>query len=61
MSVVIAAVEGVVMAYDANILAENNGEIKLIDKLAKNALKQMGYVKRKACSKVKADPEHFEI
>ena len=59
-SVVIAAGEGIVMAHDANLLAENGGEIKLTDEWAKNVLKRMGYVKRKACSKAKVDPEHFE-
>jgi len=57
---VVAAGLGVVTAHDANLLEENGGEIKLTDEWAKNVLKRMGYVKRRACSKAKVDPEHFE-
>jgi len=59
-SVVIAAGDGIVMAHDANLLAENGGTIKLTDDWTKNVLKRMDYVKRKACSKAKVDPEHFD-
>ena len=59
-SVVVAAGLGVVTAHDANLLEENGGAIKLTDEWAKNVLKRMGYVKRRACSKAKVDPEHFD-
>ena len=58
-SVVIAAGHGIVMAHDANQLAENGGTIKLTNDWGKNVLKRMGYVKRKACSKAKVDPEQL--
>ena len=59
-AVVVAAGLGVVTAHDANLLEENGGKIKLTNDWAKNVLKRMGFVKRKACSKAKVDPEHFE-
>ena len=58
-SVVIAAGHGIVMAHNANQLAENGGTIKLTNDWGMNVLKRMGYVKRKACTKVKVDPEQF--
>ena len=59
-AVVVAAGLGVVTAHDANLLEENGGKIKLTNEWAKNVLKRMGLVKRKACSKAKFDSEHFE-
>jgi len=45
-------------------LLSNNGEggvkIKLTDVWGKSLLKQMWYVKRKACNKAKGDVERFE-
>ena len=59
-AVVVAAGLGIVTAHDANLLEENGGKIKLTNDWVKNVLKRMGFVKRKACSKAKVDPEHFE-
>ena len=59
-SVVIATGCGMVMNRDANQLSDNGGGIKLTDEWAKNLLKRMGFVKRKACSKAKVNPEQFE-
>ena len=59
-SVVIAAGRGMVMNRDANQLSDNGGGIKLTDEWAKNLLKRMGFVKCKACSKAKVNPEQFE-
>ena len=50
----------IVTAHDANLLEENGGKIKLTNDRAKNVLKRRGFAKRKACSKAKVDPEHFE-
>ena len=59
-SVVIAAGCGMVMNRDANQLSDNGGGIKLTDEWAKNLLKWMDFVKRKAASKAKVNPEQFE-
>ena len=59
-SIVIAAGHGIVMNQDANQLSVAGGGIKLTDDWAKNLLKRMGFVKRKACSKAKVIPEQFD-
>ena len=48
------------MNKDANLLYSNGGGIKWSDEWAKSLLNRMGYVERKACSKVKVDVEHFK-
>ena len=58
--VVIAAGTGILMARDVNLLANNGGLIKLTDDWAKNMLNRVGFVKRKACSKAKVNPEKLK-
>ena len=60
-AVVVATARGIIMNKDANLLYSNGRGIKLTDECAKLLLRQMGFVKRKACSKAKVDVEHFEI
>ena len=57
-SVVIAAGRGMIMNRDTNQLSDIGGGITLTNEWAKNLLKQ-GFVKRKACSKAKVNPEQF--
>ena len=52
-SVVIAAGHGIVMAHDANQLAENGGTIKLTNDWGKNVLKRMGYINGRLAAKQK--------
>ena len=40
--------------------ADIGGEVKLTNDWAKNLLRQMGFVKWKACSKAKVNPEHLK-
>ena len=49
-SVVIGAGHGIVMNKHANRLTDVHGEIKLTNDWAKNLLRRMGFVKRKACN-----------
>ena len=58
--VVIAAGRGMIMNRDANQLSDIGGGITLTNEWAKNLLKRMGFVKRKACSKAKVNPEQFD-
>ena len=58
-SVVIAAGCGMIMNRDANQLSDIGGGITLTNEWAKNLLKR-GFVKRKACSKAKVNPEQFD-
>ena len=49
-AIVLATARGVILAKDANLLAENGGSIDLSKDWAKRLLSRMGYVKRKACN-----------
>ena len=57
-SVVIGVGYGIVMKKDTNRLTDVHGEIKLTYEWAKNLLRRMGFVKRKACSQSKINVEH---
>ena len=61
-AVVMASAEGIVKSKDANLLKENGGfgGIEITKGWAKSLLSRMGMVKRKACSKNKIAPEHFD-
>jgi len=61
-SVVMASAEGIVKSKDANLLKENDnfGGIEITKSWAHVLLGRMGMVKRKACSKNKVAPEHFD-
>ena len=61
-TVVMAAAEGIVKSKDANLLNNNggSGSIEITKWWARSLLNRMGIVKRKACSKNKITPEHFE-
>ena len=61
-SVVMASAEGIVKSKDANLLKENGnfGGIEITKSWAHVLLGRMGMVKRKACSKNKVAPEHFD-
>ena len=61
-TVVMAAAEGIVKSKDANLLNNNGGSggIEITKWWALSLLNRMGMVKRKACSKNKIAPEHFE-
>jgi len=50
-SLVLAAPEGIVTAYDRTLLAENDGYIAMTRGWADSLLKRMGFVKRKATTK----------
>jgi len=58
-SVVIAPGCGMVMNQDANQLSDVGAGINLTNEWAKNLLRWMGFVKRKACSKAKINPVQF--
>ena len=58
--IALAASKGIVMAKDANMLSENGGSITLTKDWAKRLLGRMGFVKRKASTKARITPEHFE-
>jgi len=60
-TVVMGAGEGVVKSKDANLLKEHGGSIEITKGWAQSLLSRMGMVKRKACSKNKVEPEHFDI
>ena len=57
---VIATAQGIIMNKDTNLLSCNGGGINLNTDWAKLLLTHMGFVKRKACSKVKADVSQFQ-
>ena len=61
-TVVMAAAEGIIKSKDANLLNNNGGSggIEITKWWARSLLNRMGMVKRKACSKNKITPEHFE-
>ena len=56
--IVMAAVEGIVKSKDANLLG--SGGIEITKWWDRSLLNHMRMVKRKACSKNKINPEHFE-
>ena len=55
-----AVARGIVVASDANLLAENGGPINLTRDWAKRLLGRMGLVKRKASTTSKVTPEKFD-
>ena len=61
-TVVMASAEGIVKSKDANLLKEDGsfGGIEITKGWAHSLLGRMGMVKRKACSKNKVVPEHFD-
>lgn len=58
--IVIATGKGIVRGYDSNLLEINGGHISLSKEWAISALKRMGYVKRKASTKMSVKPDDFE-
>jgi len=62
-TVVMASAEGNVKSKDANLLKGNGGfgGIEITKGWAQSLLTRMGMVKRKACSKNKVSPEHFDV
>ena len=58
-SIAIAAATGIVRRHDSNLLAVNGGHIILTKHWAQYLLQRMGYVKRKASSKVKITVENL--
>ena len=59
-STVICTGHGIMMNKHANRLNDVHGEIKLTKDWAKNFLRRMGFVKRKACSRSKINVEDFD-
>ena len=61
-AVVMASAEGIVKSKDANLLKGSGrfGGIEITKGWAQSLLSCMGMVKRKACSKNKVSPEHFD-
>ena len=59
-AIVKAAAKGIILAKDANLLQENGGGINLTKDWANRLLARMGYVKRKATTKAKVSPAHFD-
>ena len=58
--VVIGIGKGIVMGKDANFLACNGGGIVLTKDWARNVLRRMGIVKRRANTKTKVTVEEFD-
>ena len=58
--IAIASAKGIVRKKDSRMLAENGGHVLLTKDWAHYLLHRMGYVKRKANSKVKITVENFE-
>ena len=58
--IAIASARGIVRKKDSRVLAENGGHVLLTKDWAYYLLLRMGYVKRKANSKVKITVENFE-
>ena len=52
--------KGIVMGKDANLLAFNGGGIVLMKDGARNVLRRMGMVKRRANTKSKVTEEEFD-
>ena len=48
---------GIILAKDASLLAENGGEINLSKEWAERIMRRMGFVKCKASTGVKVDPD----
>ena len=59
-TVTLAAATGIILAKDASLLAENRGEIDLSKEWAQRMMRRMVYVKRKAPTGAKVDPEVFK-
>lgn len=55
-----ACAEGIVRNKDSNLLRKNGGHISLTKEWAKNLLRRMGLVKRRASTKSKVSIENFE-
>ena len=56
-----ACAEGIVRNADSNMLAVNGAHILITKDWAKNLLHRMGFVKRRASTKVKVSVEDFEV
>ena len=59
-TIAIACAEGIARCKDSNLLACNGGHISLSKHWGKHLLSWMGYVKRRASTKVKAAVQDFE-
>ena len=59
-AIVIAAANGIIKKYDANLLKENGGHISLSKDWAKSLLTRLGYVKRRASTAAKVSVSDFE-
>jgi hypothetical protein len=58
-AITIACAEGIVKSHDSNLLQENGGHISLTKFWAKNLMKRMGLVKRKASTTAKVSAKDF--
>ena len=59
-TVTLTAVMRIILAKDARLLAENRCEIDLSKEWAQRIMRRMGFVKRKASTGAKVDPEVFK-
>ena len=59
-AIVMAVAEGIVMGHDSNLLKANGGHIACNKNWAKSVLSRLGYVKRRASTKMKVLPQDFE-
>ena len=58
--IVMAVAEGIVKSHDSNLLRVNGGHIACGKSWAKSLLSRLGYVKRRASTKMKVLPSDFE-
>ena len=58
--IVMAVAEGIVMGHDSNLLKVNGGHIACNKNWAKSPLSHLGYVKRRASTKMKVFSQDFE-
>lgn len=59
-AITIAYAEGIVWSKDSNLLASNGGHLSLTKDWAKNLLRRMGYVQRRASTKAKVTVTDFK-
>jgi hypothetical protein len=59
--IVSSAAIGIIKKHDSNLLQCNGGHIVCNREWAKNFLRRLGYVKRRANTKSKVTVEHFEM
>lgn len=59
-AIVMAVSEGIVKSHDSNLLKVNGGHIACNKNWAKSLLSSLGYVKRRASTKMKVLPPDFE-